>query len=131
MSAPAPRMIFRIPGRLLSQRDLPPQRTTPLPIATTSSHPYARQHSTDEELKRLMEAVKSNMHHKILLENAMPKTHIIIVTNLDGFRFASRKEYGSCKAFCFSNKRSLRVRSRGLAPLRQTIIRLPKRGALR
>lgn len=66
---------------LPSQRDLPPMRTTPLPIAAspvaaTSSHPYARQRSTNEELKRLMEAAKSNMRRKILLENAMPETRV-------------------------------------------------------
>jgi hypothetical protein len=56
---------------------------------------------------------------------------VVVVTNLDGFCFASTKEYGSCKAFCFSNERRSRVRSKGLAPLRQTIIRLSKRSALR
>ncbi|KAG2335606.1 hypothetical protein BDR05DRAFT_1006636 [Suillus weaverae] len=66
---------------LPSQRDLPPMRTTPLPIAAspvaaTSSHPYARQRSTNEELKRLMQAAKSNMRHKVLLENAMPETRV-------------------------------------------------------
>ncbi|KAG2336154.1 hypothetical protein BDR05DRAFT_1006122 [Suillus weaverae] len=70
-----------ITAPLPSQRDLPPMHTTPLPIAAspvaaTSSHPYARQHSTNEELKRLMQAAKSNMRHKVLLENAMPETRI-------------------------------------------------------
>ncbi|KAG2335851.1 hypothetical protein BDR05DRAFT_953775 [Suillus weaverae] len=66
---------------LPSQRDLPLMRTTPLPIAASpvaamSSHPYARQCSTNEELKRLMQAAKLNMRRKVLLENTMPKTRV-------------------------------------------------------
>jgi hypothetical protein len=42
-----------------------------------------------------------------------------------------QKSTARAKLFFFSNKRRSRVWSRGLAPLRQTIIRLPKRSALR
>jgi hypothetical protein len=42
-----------------------------------------------------------------------------------------QKSTAGAKLFYFSNKRRSRVQSRGLAPLRQAIIRLPKRSALR
>ncbi|KAG1828796.1 hypothetical protein EV424DRAFT_1344544 [Suillus variegatus] len=74
---------------LLSRRELPlvsnpPSPITNLPVAgprpvansPTHSHPYAPQHLTNEQFKTMMEAVKSNMCRKVLLDNAMPKTGI-------------------------------------------------------
>ncbi|KAG2030388.1 hypothetical protein BDR03DRAFT_1017200 [Suillus americanus] len=59
---------------LPSQRDLPPISTTPSPITDSAcSHPYDRQHLTNNEYKKVMEVAKSNMRRKILLENAMPE----------------------------------------------------------
>lgn len=71
---------------LPSQRDLPPVSTPPSPITGPSvagasspannsarSHPYARQRSTNEMFKRMMEAAKSNMRRQVLLQNAMPE----------------------------------------------------------
>ncbi|KAG1800870.1 uncharacterized protein HD556DRAFT_1304856 [Suillus plorans] len=70
---------------LPSRRELPPVSSTPpSPITTVAgpgpvansprSHPYAPQCSTNEKFKTMMEAAKSNMRCKVLLENAMPET---------------------------------------------------------
>ncbi|KAG1840970.1 hypothetical protein C8R48DRAFT_787798 [Suillus tomentosus] len=74
---------------LLSRRELPPVSTPPLPITNlpvagsgpvanspARSHPYAPQRPTNEQFKKLMEATKSNMRRKVLLENAMPETGV-------------------------------------------------------
>ncbi|KAG1888462.1 uncharacterized protein F5891DRAFT_987801 [Suillus fuscotomentosus] len=74
---------------LPSRRELPLVSTPPSPITNlpvagsrpvanspARSHPYAPQRPTNEQFKKLMEATKSNMRCKVLLENAMPETGI-------------------------------------------------------
>ncbi|KAG1897124.1 uncharacterized protein F5891DRAFT_1192301 [Suillus fuscotomentosus] len=74
---------------LPSRRELPPVSTPPSPITNlpvagsgpvanspARSHPYAPQRPTNEQFKKLMEAAKSNMRRKVLLENAMPETGV-------------------------------------------------------
>ncbi|KAG2146451.1 uncharacterized protein EDB93DRAFT_1104430 [Suillus bovinus] len=73
---------------LPSQKDLPLVSTLPSPItlpvavprpvanSSARSHPYAPQCLTNKRFKTMMEGAKSNVHHKVILENAMPEMGI-------------------------------------------------------
>ncbi|KAG1889626.1 uncharacterized protein F5891DRAFT_987350 [Suillus fuscotomentosus] len=56
-----------------------PITNSPVANSPACSHPYAPQCPTNKQFKKMMEAAKSNMCHKVLLENAMPKMGINMV----------------------------------------------------